>query len=340
MKNLLWKLICLIKLQVLLIKLFMTKLLYFLTKFLVWKLQLLQKVHDFRLMILDIKVSDFTEILMITKSTELDVIPMITISMELDQVIRITQSTRLVNEVSVTASQDRAFCNFMDIHSISQNIIIATLNNMIPLFFKVKMLYTDQSPFAYNSKKPIEYTTANDLYDLINKYMLTPNYNKSMSNSYWILIFNGQVLQWSTIISSLVLYYRSNNITINMLPTEYNYYHSCPVYEHYQSNPIDIPTIYLICSTINDSTVFDTSTLDSVINKDALLSFNNIRCVEWTKNCKFHWYITTSYVIDSNIQVDSSLRYHLDKISQINPIYCVYDDELEEHDIYVDELES
>ena len=227
---------------------------------------------------------------------------------------RIAQAAILKDETNGTAAEDRTFCEFMNMNSLSLKYIRMVCADMRRIFFIVKLFNSEQNPFDCRTKTSVNCTTVYDLYYLIENGFLSSNHQK-MVNSYWTLLFNGEVLQWSTIYHTLIKYYKSINVTYDISDDDLDWGD-----DGFDMNKL--PTIHLLFGTISESSVLDTSKTVSSINRDALLSFGNIICVQWSKNPKFRWYLNNdSWKINPSILVDSTgLRYHCDRIDQITSV--------------------
>ena len=204
--------------------------------------------------------------------------------------------------------QDTLFCRFMDEHSYSDAFKARESMLSPSLYVLVRVLTTGLHPIDCVTGIPVTQSIELwDLYYMIKDGILTPNGKKMQSSSFCRLVLNSQVLQWSSICRSIIDYYRSNNITFDMISGKTNF------------NKL---TIYLTVCTIDETTYLDTSNMNTLINGNAKLNFNDICCVRWTKNSKYCWYGNPKkIIINSNIIVDHSDGYYsCDSIDQFTLI--------------------
>jgi hypothetical protein len=207
---------------------------------------------------------------------------------------------KATDEAIETATRDTDFLTLMKNHSYLD--IHEAFTQINWFLVDVNVLITGQPPIDSRTQTPVQTITLSYLHYMISNNILTSN-GEIIPRLFCKLVLNYEVLTWSTIGKSIVNYYKSNNITHNML----------------SNTPNDFikPMVQLVFGIADYTTKIDTSHIHTLDNYNAMLNFNVCCCIRWTKHPEYCWYIDPkTLIIKPNIDVGIDDFYYCDSIDQ------------------------
>ena len=204
------------------------------------------------------------------------------------------------DEANEIASRDLEFVKFMSIHSYSD--IHKAFEYINWFFVDIRVMATGQHPIDSRTQTSVECVKIDYLYFLISHDFLTSN-GEIIPRSFCKPVLDGKVLQWSSIGKSIVDYYKSKDITHNML----------------SNTPDDFvkPMLQLVFGIADNTTVIDASHIHTMINYNTMLNFNDSCCVQWIKYPEYYWYVNPrKMIIKPNIPIGIDDFYYCDSVDQ------------------------